>query len=253
MTSHRAISERVGRRWRWSRRQRHGLEFYLDPYLDWMDFANAGMLHRGQRVIIDRAVRSLPSDDPIIEIGAFCGLSTNVLGYFVDLHQRSNRLISTDPWIFEGEDGETLHGSDILFAEYRELVQSQFIRNVRFWSRDRLPQCAPLSSDDFFVAWAERRPAANILGGEIELGGPIAMAFIDGGHAYEQARRDFENVDRWLVPGGYVLLDDTDEFGAFPHLYELVRELIRRGEYELVGANPHHLLRKTRTRGKAGR
>jgi len=211
-----------------------------------MEFANAGMLVRGQRVLFDLAVSSLPSDDPVVELGAFCGLSTNVLGYFLERHLRPNRLISVDPWIFEGEEADTLEGSDIGFGEYRELVKSEYIRNVRFWSRNRLPQAVQLSSDDFFAAWGERRRVPGLLGGEVNLGGPISMVFIDGDHTYEQARRDLDNAERWLAPGGYALLDDSDEFGTFPHLYALVEEVVAEKRFELVAVNPHHLLRKPR-------
>ncbi len=244
MTSVHRVRERVRRSWRYRRRVRRGLDEYPSEYLNWMEFANAGMLVRGQRVLIDRAVGSLPTGDPVVEIGAFCGLSTNVLTYFLQLHGRPNRLISADPWVFEGEEGELLDGSGISFAEYRELVKGQYVANTRFWSRDRLPEAVQLSSDDFFAAWAERRRAPGVPGGEVALGGPIAMGFVDGDHTYEQARRDFENLDRFLVPGGYALLDDTDEFGTFPQLWRLVREIVAEGKYELVAANPHHLLQK---------
>ena len=38
---------------------------------------------------------------------------------------------------------------------------------------------------------------------------PIALAFIDGGHTYEQAKQDFENIIKLLVDDGVVLLHDT--------------------------------------------
>ncbi len=38
---------------------------------------------------------------------------------------------------------------------------------------------------------------------------PIALAFIDGDHEYEQVERDFDNVWEKVIPGGYVFLHDT--------------------------------------------
>lgn len=35
------------------------------------------------------------------------------------------------------------------------------------------------------------------------------LVFIDGGHSYEQARRDYENAVRILAPGGTIALHDT--------------------------------------------
>ncbi|MGC1267680.1 MAG: hypothetical protein WA853_15460, partial [Candidatus Acidiferrum sp.] len=50
-----------------------------DGFIPWLTFANAGMLERGNLHLIDLAMRQLPSDAPILEIGSFCGLSTNIL------------------------------------------------------------------------------------------------------------------------------------------------------------------------------
>ncbi len=39
---------------------------------------------------------------------------------------------------------------------------------------------------------------------------PIALAFIDGDHVYEQVKKDFNNVFKSIVKGGYVFLHDTN-------------------------------------------
>jgi hypothetical protein len=38
---------------------------------------------------------------------------------------------------------------------------------------------------------------------------PLALGFIDGDHIYEQAKKDFDNMMRHIVPNGYVFLHDT--------------------------------------------
>jgi hypothetical protein len=38
---------------------------------------------------------------------------------------------------------------------------------------------------------------------------PIALGFIDGWHSYEQAKKDFYNIKKYLVKDGYILLHDT--------------------------------------------
>jgi len=38
---------------------------------------------------------------------------------------------------------------------------------------------------------------------------PIALAFIDGGHMYEQVKRDFDILFNLLVDNGYIFLHDT--------------------------------------------
>lgn len=49
------------------------------------------------------------------------------------------------------------------------------------------------SSDEFFATWE----------------GEAHVIFIDGDHAYEQARRDFDQALDHLAPGGIVFLHDT--------------------------------------------
>ena len=58
-------------------------------------------------------------------------------------------------------------------------------RGARFWQ---------MSSDEFFERYD---------------GSPPHLVFIDGDHAYEQARRDFDNAVRILAPGGTIAVHDT--------------------------------------------
>jgi hypothetical protein len=53
-----------------------------DDYINWLSFANSGMLHRGNLYCFDYAIEHLPTEAPIIEIGSFCGLSANVITYY---------------------------------------------------------------------------------------------------------------------------------------------------------------------------
>ena len=94
------------------------------------------------------------------------------------------------------------------------------------------------------TAWREGGIRTDVFGRDAAFGGQLSFCFVDGDHSEEQVRRDFANVDEHLVPGGFVLFDDSDEFGAFPQVTTVVREAIREHGYTLVGQNPHHLLRK---------
>ena len=40
-----------------------------EEYIDWLCFANAGMLSRGNLYCFDYAMRHLPTEDPVVEIG----------------------------------------------------------------------------------------------------------------------------------------------------------------------------------------
>jgi hypothetical protein len=79
---------------------------------------------------------------------------------------------------------------------------------TRFWH---------MSSDDFFTRYD---------------GAPPSLVFIDGGHTYEQAKRDYENAKRILAPDGIIALHDTwpgDEADVTPErcgdVWQVEREI----------------------------
>ena len=67
--------------------------------------------------------------------------------------------------------------------------------------------------------------------------------YIDGNHAYDFARRDFENVARLLLLGGYILLDDSAMYQQFGSA-QLAREIRQGSEFQVVRRNPNYLFRK---------
>ncbi len=216
-----------------------------DEYLDWLRFANAGILHPGNIHSMDVAIANLPTANPVIEIGSFCGLSTNVISYLLRKHGKPNPIVSCDRWIFEGaEEGGALAGSHVSHEEYRELVRSSFLRNVELFSKERKPYTIEVFSDELFDSWSKHATVTDVFGRSITLGGGISFCFIDGNHTYEFARRDFENVDAHLDTGGYILFDDSADSDPFG-LTKLMREVRALDHYELVLKNPNYLFRKT--------
>jgi hypothetical protein len=213
-----------------------------DNFVGWLCYANPGMLNRGNLHCFDHAIKHLPSDDPILEIGSFCGLSTNLLTYYKFLNCRKNRLITCDKWLVERKY-DTLGKTDIPHNEYREFIKETFIRNVKFFSRHDLPWTIEMLSDEFFAAWEKHRPARDVMDRPIQLGGRFSFCYIDGAHTYEQSKRDFENCDRHLVPGGFILFDDSAD-GTQWEVCDVVKEVAQRGDYELVMKNPNYLFRK---------
>jgi hypothetical protein len=216
---------------------------YPDPHVKWIRRATRGEIHYSLDHLLDRAVMELPTGDPVLEIGSLCGLSTNLIAYLLRKHGRPNAFFTTDPWTFEEETGDSVPGSAIPIADYRDLIRRQFETNVRFWNADRLPHSFALPSDEFFVAWREGCEATDVFGRAARLGGPLAFCFVDGAHAAENVRRDFENVHAHLVRGGLVLFDDSDPYGRHPHIYGVVEDALGRG-YELLADYPGHLIRK---------
>lgn len=218
-----------------------------DEYVDWLCFANAGMLDRGNLYLMDHAISHLPSAAPLLEIGSFCGLSANVLTHFKRKHRVENKLITCDKWHFENarKDSDTVGGSPILFSEYRTFVRDAYIRNTRMFSGDDLPFTIEMTSSEFFTAWREKRTVQDVFGRPTTLGGPISFCYVDGDHTYEGAKQDFLNCDACLEEAGLILFDDStvEKFGV----RDLIPEVTASGRYKLVAHNPNHLFQKLRS------
>ena len=220
-----------------------GIIVIKDEYIDWLTFANAGMLNRGNLYCIDFAARHIKSDSAIIEIGSFCGLSTNIISYYFNKYGKNNKIITSDKWVFEGQTDETLGESPITHHDYKTFVRNSFKKNIQMFSSFNLPYAIEALSDDFFELWAEESIAKDIFERDINLGGAISFAFIDGNHTYNFAKRDFENVDRFLETNGFILFDDSADNSGF-ECRHLMQEIIENPKYELVIKNPNYLFKK---------
>src|SRR6185295_5168036 len=77
-----------------------------DDYIIALSIANsgAGMLPKENLYCFDYAIRNLPTDDPVLEIGSFAGLSTNAIIYYLAKNNRSNKFFTCDKWDFEDKD-----------------------------------------------------------------------------------------------------------------------------------------------------
>lgn len=214
-------------------------------YLSWLTFAVPGMLDTRNVDAMDHALRSLPGNAPLVEIGSFCGLSTSVLSFLKRRHRLSNPLITCDSWAFEGKKlGHLLHPDvPVTHDEYRRFVMESFRRNVSTFCRPDLPHTVERDSQAFAADWASAKETTDVFGRATRLGGPISFCYIDGCHAYPAARADFDFADRFLLPGGFILLDDSGD-GSGWEVCRVVQEVIAGGHYEVVSHNPNYLLRK---------
>ena len=218
---------------------------YVDltnDFIAYLTFVNAGMLNKGNLLCFDYAMRNLPSANPIVEIGSFCGLSTNLLSYFRQKHGKTNRIFNCDKWEFEGANGN-VGDTDISHADYRLFARDSFIRNVKMFSKPHLPSTIEMLSDDFFKAWGDARSLTDVFGNRVKLGGPISFCYIDGNHEYPFAKSDFENTDRFLEPGGFVLFDDSAD-GSKWEVTRLIEEVKQMPNYRVVVKNPNYMFQK---------
>jgi len=212
-----------------------------NEYTEALVGANAGWLERGNLYCLDYAVRNLPDDSPMVEIGSFCGLSTNLLAYYKGVHAAKNKLFNCDKWQW-GNTGR-VGDSPFTYGEYLAFVRETYMHNVRMFSRADLPHTIEQFSADFFGMWRRGEEATDVFGRAVRLGGPISFCFIDGNHAYEYARRDFEDADEFLVRGGFILFDDSAD-GTQWDVARVRDEVIASGRYEVAAKNPNYLFRK---------
>lgn len=195
---------------------------------------------------IDHAIRNLPTDDPVIEIGSFTGMSTSILTHYLNIHHRKNILFNVDKWEFE--EKEKNYYSRVLnvsHGEMKKFIRDSFLRNLQLFNRDRLPNTIELFSDEFFENWRESKTVVDIWGRQATLGGAVSFAYLDGNHQYEYVKRDFENIHRHLVKGGFVFFDDSAVY-IKSGVRDFIREVKKRKDYEVVIKNPNYLLRRVK-------
>lgn len=209
-----------------------------------------GMLHPGNPWLFDYAVKNMPANGSVVEIGSYGGLSANLLIHLMQQHQRTESFFTCDPWIYEGYHdhkgnvSEHIDGSNTVTRSiYSAYMQDAFIRATQFLHSDRLPHSIHCTSDVFFRHWKKNESVTDVFGRTVTTGGKISFAYIDGDHSYEAARTDFENCAAQLLPGGFILLDDSASSDAFGSA-KLANELRTHPDFEVVFTNPNYLLRK---------
>jgi hypothetical protein len=219
------------------------IQLLNDEYINWLCYANPGMLERGNLYLMDYAISHLPGPAPILEIGTFCGLSTNVITHLKRKHGVKNSLITCDKWEFENVNGRSnIADSPILFSEYKNFSKTSYIRNIQMFSPDDLPFTFEFTANEFFEEWKNGQVCVDVLGRTFTLGGPISFCYIDGNHTYEYAKEDFLHCDSFLMDGGFILFDDSTlpEFT----LHKLMPEINAMSRYRLIAENPYHLFQK---------
>jgi hypothetical protein len=216
-----------------------------DEFLAWVRLAVPGMLCQGNIEAMQYAILNMPQDKPIMEIGSFCGLSTIVMSHLLNKSSKPSKIFTCDKWEFEGQQLGSLLGdySSVTHNEYREYVKRTFVASVQTFTGGRLPFTIECISDEFFRRWFENEKTADVFDRPVILGGEISFCYIDGNHTYEFAKRDFENANRALVPGGFILFDDSAD-GSDWEVNRLTREISSGNDYELVSRNPNYLFRK---------
>jgi predicted O-methyltransferase YrrM len=158
---------------------------------------------------------------PCLEIGSYCGKSAVYLGsacrengeilFSIDHHRGSE----------EQQPGEEYFDPSLFdCATFTPNTLPLFRRTLEMTGLE--DTVVPIVSRSEIVArsWATR----------------LALVFIDGGHAFETARRDYEVWSPHLLPGGYLLIHDIfetpEEGGQAP--WQVYRLALASGDFEAL-------------------
>jgi len=178
-------------------------------FITWVRRAVPGMLDEGNVDAMEYAVANMPPGKPILEIGSYCGLSTAVLSYLLDKRSKTTPIYTCDKWEFEEYGARPADLPSLTLDAYQAYARSTFLRSMQTFAANRLPYAIECLSDEFFRRWFKNEKTVDVFDRPVTLGGKISFCYIDGNHTYEFAKRDFENTDRALVSGGFILFDDS--------------------------------------------
>lgn len=213
-----------------------------------ISWATGGMLTDGNVDAIYTAVsKTCDLNGAIVEIGAFCGLSSNLIAYVQRIVGSGQPFYSMDPWSYgDDKDPESTLSPycQIPWPEYEKYIVQAYIERVRFFSRDNLPFGVRGYSGEVMEKWRRGETVEDVFGRSIDLGGDIAFAYIDGDHTYEGALSDFNDVNEFLLPGGVILFDDSAQ-GSGRGCERVAAEVANRPDFRLIGRNPNYLVEKT--------
>jgi hypothetical protein len=215
---------------------------YKDDYIEILRRVNPGMLHFGNIELFRIAINSLESNNPVLEIGTFCGLSSNLIAYLLKENNKTNNIITTDKWK-NANSTNFISNSNLRYSTVDNYVRESLKRNLEFFRVGNLPYSVNMLSDDFFLKWNSREPLIDLFDRQFETGGNFSFVYIDGNHTYDFVKRDFENSDALLEVGGYLMLDDSYDYSDW-EVNKLAKEIERNTKYLLIKKNPNYLFKK---------
>lgn len=175
--------------------------------------------------------KALAGRGPVMEIGSYCGKSTVYLGqackecdgvlYAVDHHRGSE----------ENQQGWEYHDGELYDADTGLLNTLPLFRQT-LRAADLEDHVVPLIAKSSVAArfWST----------------PLAMVFIDGGHAFEMVFTDYKCWAPHVLPGGILafhdIFEDPQDGGQAP--WEVMKLALASGLFEQVGRTKSLVLLK---------
>ncbi|AXG69196.1 methyltransferase domain protein [Kordia sp. SMS9] len=211
-----------------------------------------GMLHEGNIYLMDYAIRHMPDDGIVFEIGSYAGLSTNVMLHLLTKHDKKHMFVGCDAWIYEGFKDHTgiiethIDGKvDVTRKEYVSYIKQAFVNAASLLHPNKKPHTCHLTSDAFFEQWNANNEFTDVFDRTFSIQQEISFGYIDGDHSYEQTKKDFENVASKLKVNGFILLDDSAKHLHFGSS-DFIQEIQQHDAFKIIAHNPNYLLQKVK-------
>lgn len=177
-----------------------------------------GWLSEEEAIILYDVAKNAPPG-PLVEIGAWLGLSTATLAFGAQdsgLDPDSKFVVSVDTWEGSKNAAEEGYHSDIIrslgVTDLSNLHQENILRlELSKWSKQFKGPSVPDGVE------RARKEFSH-----------ISMLFIDGCHEYREVKQDFENWAPLVARGGSVLFHDSTWPGPERVISEVSAELFQR-------------------------
>jgi SAM-dependent methyltransferase len=190
------------------------------------------------------SVASADVGGDILEIGSWCGRSAAILALAARATPGTH-VVAIDLFPAKDDWSENADGSYSFKVKLPQVGEIGGYQEQTVWKepfeRDIAPIYAKYNSVyDVFVESMQKHGLSNLVTAHRGDAGVISglagfkarLAFIDGDHSYDAVCRDIAQVEKVLLPGGWICFDD-----AFSHYDGVNRaiedKIIGSGQYEL--------------------
>ena len=192
---------------------------------DWLEHALAakGFMPEDEGMLLHRYALQRAPHGPLLEVGSYCGKSAVSLGaaarevggtvYTVDHHRGSE----------ENQAGWEHHDDSLVDDEFGLMDTLPTFRRT----------IARADLEDQVVAVIGKSTTVSR-----HWRTPLALLFIDGGHAEEHAQNDYTGWAHWLMPGGLLVIHDVfaDPADGGQAPYHVFLRALEGGAFSEVGA-----------------
>ncbi|MEW8049636.1 MAG: class I SAM-dependent methyltransferase [Candidatus Thiodiazotropha endolucinida] len=180
--------------------------------------------------------RVLPQGD-LVEIGSLAGRSAFALAWLAVRYGVGN-LISVDPWSNQAieEQGRqaAILNKDMKSIDFEQIFMV-YISNISLLTNAGYIRDISAKAIDHYKGAAMEGILKSPQLGTIAVTGKISLLHIDGNHDYDHVRQDIAAWAPYVIPEGWVLLDDyVWAFGDGPK--KAADELLQSNGFELAFA-----------------